>query len=53
LPGPFERHWGLLYYDGVVKYPLDLSGTWIPMARGVFFFLSFFLFPHLNSKHKP
>jgi hypothetical protein len=26
LPGPFERHWGLLYFDGVVKYPLDLSG---------------------------
>ncbi|CAK9233750.1 unnamed protein product [Sphagnum troendelagicum] len=31
LPGPFERHWGLLYFDGVVKYPLDLSaGTNAP-----------------------
>lgn len=27
-PGPFERHWGVFYYDGVAKYPLNLaSGT--------------------------
>lgn len=26
LPGPFERHWGMFYYDGVAKYELDLAG---------------------------
>ena len=26
LPGPFERHWGIFYYNGVAKYPLDLAG---------------------------
>jgi hypothetical protein len=26
LPGPFERHWGIFYYDGVAKYPLNLAG---------------------------
>jgi hypothetical protein len=26
LPGPFERHWGLFYYDGVAKYALNLQG---------------------------
>lgn len=31
LPGPFERHWGMFYYDGVAKYPLDLAaGTGAP-----------------------
>ncbi|XP_068658223.1 glucan endo-1,3-beta-glucosidase 5-like [Aristolochia californica] len=24
-PGNFERHWGIFYYDGTVKYPLDLG----------------------------
>ncbi|KAF3325772.1 glucan endo-1,3-beta-glucosidase 6-like protein [Carex littledalei] len=26
-PGNFERHWGILYYDGTPKYQLSLSGT--------------------------
>lgn len=26
LPGPFERHWGVFFYDGVAKYPLNLAG---------------------------
>src|SRR4051812_33679158 len=26
LPGNFERHWGLFYYDGQPKFTLDLSG---------------------------
>lgn len=26
LPGPFERHWGVFYYDGVAKYELNLAG---------------------------
>lgn len=25
-PGPFERHWGLFYYDGIAKYQLNLAG---------------------------
>ncbi|KAI5582291.1 hypothetical protein BDE02_07G075700 [Populus trichocarpa] len=25
-PGHFERHWGLFYYDGKPKFPIDLSG---------------------------
>lgn len=27
LPGPYERHWGMFYYDGVAKYTLDLAGV--------------------------
>ncbi|KAB2016448.1 hypothetical protein ES319_D08G097600v1 [Gossypium barbadense] len=37
-PGNFERHWGIFYFDGQVKYPLNLgttnSGALIP-AKGV------------------
>ncbi|KAG0451662.1 hypothetical protein HPP92_026103 [Vanilla planifolia] len=35
-PGNFERHWGLFYYDGSVKYPLVLDGgrNLVP-AKGV------------------
>ncbi|PKA62136.1 Glucan endo-1,3-beta-glucosidase 5 [Apostasia shenzhenica] len=35
-PGNFERHWGLFYYDGSVKYPLVLDGglSLVP-AKGV------------------
>ncbi|KAG0592004.1 hypothetical protein KC19_1G217600 [Ceratodon purpureus] len=25
LPGPFERSWGVFYYDGIPKYPLNLN----------------------------
>ncbi|CAA6664568.1 unnamed protein product [Spirodela intermedia] len=25
-PGAFERHWGVFYYDGGLKYPLALDG---------------------------
>ncbi|ERM99422.1 hypothetical protein AMTRI_Chr12g233780 [Amborella trichopoda] len=25
LPGNFERHWGIFFYDGTVKYPLNLG----------------------------
>ncbi|KAJ1293268.1 hypothetical protein BS78_01G054700 [Paspalum vaginatum] len=25
-PGNFERHWGILRYDGQPKYPMDLTG---------------------------
>lgn len=25
LPGPFERSWGIFYYDGIPKYPLNLN----------------------------
>ncbi|CAA7022267.1 unnamed protein product [Microthlaspi erraticum] len=25
-PGDFERHWGILKYDGTPKFPIDLSG---------------------------
>lgn len=35
-PGNFERHWGLLYYDGTVKYPLTLeNGQNLTGAVGV------------------
>ncbi|KAL4318335.1 hypothetical protein GQ457_18G004870 [Hibiscus cannabinus] len=26
-PGNFERHWGIFYFDGQVKYPLNLGTT--------------------------
>ncbi|XP_058113439.1 glucan endo-1,3-beta-glucosidase 6-like [Magnolia sinica] len=26
-PGNFERHWGIFYYDGQPKYPLNLRAT--------------------------
>ncbi|XP_058068627.1 glucan endo-1,3-beta-glucosidase 6 [Magnolia sinica] len=26
-PGNFERHWGLFFYDGMSKYPLNLGTT--------------------------
>lgn len=26
LPGAFERHWGMFFYDGVAKYELNLAG---------------------------
>ncbi|GMI94690.1 hypothetical protein like AT5G58090 [Hibiscus trionum] len=33
-PGNFERHWGIFYFDGQAKYPLNLgttnSGTLVP-----------------------
>lgn len=25
-PGDFERHWGIFYYDGLPKFPMDLTG---------------------------
>ncbi|OEL18605.1 Glucan endo-1,3-beta-glucosidase 8 [Dichanthelium oligosanthes] len=38
-PGNFERHWGIMRYDGQPKYPMDLSGqgqnTALVAARGV------------------
>ncbi|XP_020595949.1 glucan endo-1,3-beta-glucosidase 5-like [Phalaenopsis equestris] len=35
-PGNFERHWGLFYYDGSVKYPLVLAdGSSLVPAKGV------------------
>ncbi|XP_072987543.1 glucan endo-1,3-beta-glucosidase 8-like [Typha latifolia] len=38
-PGNFERHWGVLKYDGQPKYPMDLSGqgqnTMLVAAKGV------------------
>ncbi|PAN45838.1 hypothetical protein PAHAL_9G146200 [Panicum hallii] len=38
-PGDFERHWGIMRYDGQPKYPMDLSGqggnTALVAARGV------------------
>ncbi|XP_062192353.1 glucan endo-1,3-beta-glucosidase 6-like [Phragmites australis] len=37
-PGNFERHWGVFYYDGAPKYPLNLAGrngTTLKPARGV------------------
>jgi hypothetical protein len=30
LPGPFERHWGVFYYDGIPKYPLNLNSKQPP-----------------------
>ncbi|CAN6322344.1 unnamed protein product [Urochloa humidicola] len=38
-PGNFERHWGILRYDGQPKYPMDLTGqgqnTMLVPAQGV------------------
>ncbi|KAJ1294323.1 hypothetical protein BS78_01G137900 [Paspalum vaginatum] len=38
-PGNFERHWGIMRYDGQPKYEMDLSGqgrnTALVAARGV------------------
>ncbi|KAK6147545.1 hypothetical protein DH2020_018457 [Rehmannia glutinosa] len=35
-PGNFERHWGVFYYDGTIKYPLDLGrGRNLTAAKGV------------------
>ncbi|KAI6679811.1 hypothetical protein NL676_033692 [Syzygium grande] len=35
-PGNFERHWGLFYYDGTIKYPLDMgNGKSLVPAKGV------------------
>ncbi|GAV73996.1 Glyco_hydro_17 domain-containing protein/X8 domain-containing protein [Cephalotus follicularis] len=35
-PGNFERHWGIFYYDGSIKYSLDLgNGTALVGAKGV------------------
>ncbi|XP_020095494.1 glucan endo-1,3-beta-glucosidase 8-like [Ananas comosus] len=38
-PGNFERHWGILKYDGQPKYPMDLTGqglnTMLVPATGV------------------
>ncbi|GAB2218219.1 hypothetical protein Droror1_Dr00001438 [Drosera rotundifolia] len=35
-PGNFERHWGIFYYDGSIKYQLDIGNnrTLVP-AKGV------------------
>ncbi|KAE8664359.1 Glucan endo-1,3-beta-glucosidase 5 [Hibiscus syriacus] len=36
LPGNFERHWGILKYDGGIKYPLDMgNGRAVVPAKGV------------------
>ncbi|KAI3443494.1 hypothetical protein Pfo_000159 [Paulownia fortunei] len=35
-PGNFERHWGVFYFDGTIKYPLNLGGGRnITAAKGV------------------
>ncbi|THU45233.1 hypothetical protein C4D60_Mb02t15690 [Musa balbisiana] len=35
-PGNFERHWGIFYYDGTVKYPLVLeNGQDLVPAKGI------------------
>jgi len=38
-PGNFERHWGILRYDGQPKYPMDLAGqgrnTMLVPAKGI------------------
>ncbi|GFP91957.1 glucan endo-1 3-beta-glucosidase 5 [Phtheirospermum japonicum] len=35
-PGNFERHWGVFYFDGTIKYPLDLGrGRNVTAAKGV------------------
>ncbi|XP_068663820.1 glucan endo-1,3-beta-glucosidase 5-like [Aristolochia californica] len=35
-PGNFERHWGIFYYDGTIKYPLDLgNGRNLVAAKNV------------------
>ncbi|KAJ3686572.1 hypothetical protein LUZ61_015736 [Rhynchospora tenuis] len=39
LPGNFERHWGILTYDGKPKFPMDLSGQgnnkYLIAAKGI------------------
>ncbi|CAI9760971.1 unnamed protein product [Fraxinus pennsylvanica] len=35
-PGNFERHWGIFYFDGTIKYPLNLSNNRkLTAAKGV------------------
>ncbi|XAR51124.1 Glucan endo-1,3-beta-D-glucosidase [Bertholletia excelsa] len=35
-PGNFERHWGIFFYDGTIKYPLNLGkGRNLTAAKGV------------------
>ncbi|KAH6817281.1 O-Glycosyl hydrolases family 17 protein [Perilla frutescens var. frutescens] len=35
-PGNFERHWGVFYFDGAIKYQLDLGGGRnLTAAKGV------------------
>ncbi|CAI9098425.1 OLC1v1035069C1 [Oldenlandia corymbosa var. corymbosa] len=35
-PGNFERHWGIFYYDGSIKYPLNLGNNRnLTYAKGV------------------
>ncbi|KAL3825508.1 hypothetical protein ACJIZ3_021537 [Penstemon smallii] len=35
-PGNFERHWGVFYFDGTIKYPLSLqNGRNLTAAKGV------------------
>lgn len=35
-PGNFERHWGIFYYDGTIKYPLNLGNNKnLTAAKGV------------------
>uniref|UniRef100_A0A7N0SZI5 glucan endo-1,3-beta-D-glucosidase n=1 Tax=Kalanchoe fedtschenkoi TaxID=63787 RepID=A0A7N0SZI5_KALFE len=35
-PGNFERHWGILYYDGQLKYDLDMGNNrTLQPAKGV------------------
>ncbi|XP_011019284.1 PREDICTED: glucan endo-1,3-beta-glucosidase 5 [Populus euphratica] len=35
-PGNFERHWGIFYYDGAIKYQLDMgNGKALVPAKGV------------------
>ena len=38
-PGAFERHWGVLRFDGQPKFPMDLTGngqnTMLVLAKGV------------------
>ncbi|KAJ4953888.1 hypothetical protein NE237_030720 [Protea cynaroides] len=36
MPGNFERHWGVFYYDGTIKYNLNLGrGRTLKPAKGV------------------
>ncbi|CAH9118786.1 unnamed protein product [Cuscuta europaea] len=38
-PGNFERHWGLFYFDGTIKYQLDLGNNRsLTPAKGVRYF---------------
>ncbi|KAL5698610.1 glucan endo-1,3-beta-D-glucosidase [Ranunculus cassubicifolius] len=35
-PGNFERHWGIFYFDGTIKYPLNIgNGRGLVAAKGV------------------